>query len=182
MELAPDELLARWGGEEFALLLRRIDSDGALRRRAERLCDAVRATPIACAGTTIRLTVSIGGARHGAGPIALDAWIESADHALYAAKGRGRDRACLATEVRSQRTRPFDPESLVLARGIAFAAALRADESEVHAQQVARPRRPGRGAARLCLPAWSRAASSAAGCTTPARRRSPTRSSTSPAR
>ena len=120
-------------------------------RRAERLCDAVRATPIVSAGTAIRLTVSIGGARHGAGPLALDTWIESADHALYAAKGRGRDRACLATEVRSERTRPFDPESLVLARGIAFAAALRADESEVHAQQVADL--AGRVAEQLGLPA-----------------------------
>jgi diguanylate cyclase (GGDEF)-like protein len=132
-ELAPDELLARWGGEEFALLLRRIDSDGALRRRAERLCDVVRATPMLCAGTTIHITVSIGAARHGAGSVALDAWIESADHALYAAKGRGRDRVCLASEVRSERTRPFDSEALMLAR----ATALRADQGEVHARRMA---------------------------------------------
>jgi diguanylate cyclase (GGDEF)-like protein len=135
-ELAPDELLARWGGEEFAVLLRQVESDGELRRRAERLCEAVRATPMLSDGTTIDLTVSIGGARHGAGPIALDSWIESADHALYAAKGRGRDRVCLATEVRAL-ARPHDTESVTLARAIAFATALRADESETHAQQVA---------------------------------------------
>jgi HD-GYP domain-containing protein (c-di-GMP phosphodiesterase class II) len=43
---------------------------------------------------------------------------------------------CLATEVRDLATRPFDTESVTLARAIAFATALRADESEVHAQQV----------------------------------------------
>jgi diguanylate cyclase (GGDEF)-like protein len=135
-ELAPDEPLARWGGEEFAVLLRRVDSDAELRRRAERLREAVRAVPMHSAGTTIRLTVSIGAARDGTAPT-LDAWIESADHALYAAKGRGRDRACLASEVRAEVTRPHDSESVTLARAIAFATALQSDESEAHARQVA---------------------------------------------
>jgi diguanylate cyclase (GGDEF)-like protein len=136
-ELADGELLARWGGEEFAVLLRQVASDDELRERAERLREAVRTTPILADRTTIHLTVSIGGARRPAGPIALDAWIESADHALYAAKGRGRDRVCLEGDVRATAERPEDSEAVTLARGIAFAAAHRAGEGEAHAAAVA---------------------------------------------
>jgi two-component system, cell cycle response regulator len=135
-ELADGELLSRWGGEEFAVLLREVGSDEELRRRAERLREVVRTIPMLANRTTIHLTVSIGGARHPAAPIALDAWIDSADHALYAAKSRGRDRVCLAADVRAVAERPED-SSVTLARGIAFAAALRADESEAHAAAVA---------------------------------------------
>jgi diguanylate cyclase (GGDEF)-like protein len=136
-ELAPDEHLARWGGEEFALLLRRIGSDGELRRRAELLRTAVRGQPIVAGGATLQLTVSIGAVGHVAGPFALDALVESADHALYVAKARGRDRVCLATEVRAQANRPHESERVTLARAITFATVLRADESESHSQEVA---------------------------------------------
>jgi diguanylate cyclase (GGDEF)-like protein len=136
-ELADGELLARWGGEEFAVLLRGVSSDDELRRRAEDLREVVRTIPTLAQRTTIHLTVSIGGARHPGTPIDLDAWIESADDALYAAKSRGRDQVCLAGDVRALAERPDDSDSLTLARGIAFATALRADESEEHAAAVA---------------------------------------------
>jgi diguanylate cyclase (GGDEF)-like protein len=135
-ELGQDELLARWGGEEFAVLVRAIGSDAALRERAERLRRVVRATPIHVDSTTIRLTVSLGGAR-GAGPLVLDAWVESADRALYAAKGRGRDRVCLATEVRGLAMRTPESGSETLARAVAFATGLRADAETTHSDEVA---------------------------------------------
>jgi diguanylate cyclase (GGDEF)-like protein len=136
-ELAPDEHLARWGGEEFALLLRSIDSDAELRRRAELLRVAVRAQPIIAAGATLELTVSIGAVRDGTGAFELDALVELADHALYAAKARGRDRVCLSADVRAQANRPHESERVTLARAITFATVLRADESESHSQEVA---------------------------------------------
>ena len=106
-------------------------------RRAERLREVVRSILMLADRTTIHLTVSIGCARRPAGPVALDAWIESADHALYAAKGRGRDQVCLAGDVRATAERPEDSEAVTLARGIAFAAARRAGEGEAHAEAVA---------------------------------------------
>jgi diguanylate cyclase (GGDEF)-like protein len=136
-ELAAGELLARWGGEEFAVLVRNVSSDAELRMRAERLREIVRTIPMLADRTTIHLTVSIGAAHRPAGPIALDAWIESADHALYAAKGRGRDQVCLAGGVRATADRPEHSEAVTLARGIAFAAARRAGEGEAHAEAVA---------------------------------------------
>ena len=136
-ELATGELLARWGGEEFAVLVRNVSSEAELRTRAERLREIVRTIPMLADRTTIHLTVSIGAAHRPPGPIALDAWIESADHALYAAKGRGRDQVCLAGDVRATADRPEHSEAVTLARGIAFAAARRAGEGEAHAEAVA---------------------------------------------
>jgi diguanylate cyclase (GGDEF)-like protein len=150
-ELDAGELLARWGGEEFAVMLRAVASDEDLRRRAERFREAVQAVPMLAEPTRIRLTVSIGGARRVAGPVALDAWIESADRALYAAKHRGRDRVCLATDVRARPAEREESESLRLARAVAFATALRSETRETHAEAVANL--AGTIAERLELPA-----------------------------
>ena len=43
--LGPDDCVARWGGEEFAVLLRGVRSDAELDRRAERLRAAVARVP-----------------------------------------------------------------------------------------------------------------------------------------
>jgi diguanylate cyclase (GGDEF)-like protein len=79
---------ARTGGEEFALLLPDTDADDAF-VVAERLCDAIRA---ATGEHPPRVTISVGLATFPA-----DGWdarelVRAADEALYAAKGRGRDR------------------------------------------------------------------------------------------
>jgi diguanylate cyclase (GGDEF)-like protein len=83
-------LLARIGGEEFAIIF-----PGADLAEAERLCDSIRAAiadaPLAINGETLPLTVSIGVAA-----LAPDALLETclgqADEALYVAKQDGRDR------------------------------------------------------------------------------------------
>jgi diguanylate cyclase (GGDEF)-like protein len=150
-QLRAGELLARWGGEEFAVLLLGVTCDDDLRGRAECLREAVRATPMLADRTRIRLTVSIGGARQAAGPVALDAWIESADRALYAAKHRGRDGVCLAADVRARPAEREGSEALTLARAVAFATALRTETREAHAEAVGDL--AGRIAERLGLPA-----------------------------
>jgi diguanylate cyclase (GGDEF)-like protein len=94
-----DDLLARFGGEEFVVLLRETGEQGA-RSVAERMHRAVwelgevnQASPF-----EKRMTVSIG---VGAGNPKLDSspadLLETADRALYEAKHQGRNRICVGT-------------------------------------------------------------------------------------
>ena len=85
------DTLARYGGEELVVVLPETDEPGAV-RAAERICEAVRATPFGLPGEpAVPVTVSIGVAvfpGHAATPSAL---LRAADDALYAAKREGRD-------------------------------------------------------------------------------------------
>jgi diguanylate cyclase (GGDEF)-like protein len=85
--LRRDDLFARWGGEEFLVLVRGAHEEG-IARVAEAMRVAISATPIEPAGT---VTASFGVARFRAHDSAAS-WIGRADEALYAAKEAGRDR------------------------------------------------------------------------------------------
>lgn len=85
------DLVARWGGEEFVVLLPECGSN-TLPPVAEKL----RARIAGHIFSNIRsLTVSIGGAVY-CKPESLDAWMTRADTALYNAKAKGRDTVELA--------------------------------------------------------------------------------------
>ena len=86
------DVLARWGGEEFVLLLCDTPASDAV-ALMERLRQAVQAmqVPVPQGDGPITVTVSIGLARHApADPLA--GTLERADQALYAAKAGGRNR------------------------------------------------------------------------------------------
>lgn len=84
------DVLARWGGEEFLVLLPAIDSRAAT-AVAERLRQAVAAQPIQHAGRSIPVTLSFGIAEvHGEHD--LQAATHRADQALYRSKHEGRNR------------------------------------------------------------------------------------------
>ncbi|HMZ01845.1 MAG TPA: GGDEF domain-containing protein [Burkholderiaceae bacterium] len=88
------DLLGRWGGEEFLLLL----PDTTLEQAqlcVERLREQLRRTPFdeLVEGLTLRFSAGITACR---GPADLDAAIERADRALYQAKAEGRDRSATA--------------------------------------------------------------------------------------
>jgi two-component system, cell cycle response regulator len=80
--------LARWGGDEFVVVLPDTDRVGAL-RAAERLRAAVAETPVAVEGGEAHVTISVGWA-HWSGDTPDDL-LARADRSLYQAKDTGRD-------------------------------------------------------------------------------------------
>lgn len=88
------DLSARWGGEEFALLLPGADAEAGA-GITERLRLAVAQTSIIAAGQSLRCTASIGVAEARPGD-SLDSLMRRADEAMYRAKQDGKNRVCLA--------------------------------------------------------------------------------------
>jgi diguanylate cyclase (GGDEF)-like protein len=92
-ESLPDDLVARWGGEEFLLVTRRPADE------AVRVLDAIRgplAASVAAKDAGLPpLSFSAGVTRRGPGE-AIERLLARADDALYAAKATGRDRVVLA--------------------------------------------------------------------------------------
>ena len=89
-------LVARYGGEEIAVLLPGISETGA-RRIGEAMRSAIEAATVPVNQGEIRVTVSVGLATfpaHGRDAAGL---IAAADSALYQAKESGRNRLCVAT-------------------------------------------------------------------------------------
>ena len=85
--LRASDILFRWGGEEFAVLVSAAGYRGA-ERLARDLCAAVADRPFPGAG---HVTISIGVAEH-YGAEDHESWFERLDGALYEAKRSGRNR------------------------------------------------------------------------------------------
>jgi diguanylate cyclase (GGDEF)-like protein/PAS domain S-box-containing protein len=90
-QLRTTDLPARYGGEELVVLLPSTSAAGAM-ILAERIRVAVRECELAVGDLRVTWTVSIGIADVRRGERTVDAIIERADAALYAAKAAGRDR------------------------------------------------------------------------------------------
>jgi diguanylate cyclase (GGDEF)-like protein len=90
-ELRYTDVLARYGGDEFVVLLPETPGKGAL-EVAGRIRDAVANLPLDLDGKRVGCTVSIGVAVHPADGNTLDAVVTRADRAMYQAKQAGRNR------------------------------------------------------------------------------------------
>ena len=86
------DVLGRIGGEEFAILLPGLDTSEALevaerlRHEIELPCDSIAVDP------PLQLTISLGIAEVHAEARTIDAALSEADHAMYGAKSKGRNR------------------------------------------------------------------------------------------
>lgn len=87
--------VARFGGEEFCVLLPRTDGEGA-RQAAERFREAVLATVVPWSDESVTVTVSVGVAATTDPTEALHNILRRADEALYRAKAEGRNRVVTA--------------------------------------------------------------------------------------
>jgi diguanylate cyclase (GGDEF)-like protein len=84
------DCVARWGGEEFAILAPGIDREVAI-RLAERARAALAEEPVEVDGVSIALTLSVGAAVVGSDTLTPDRLVDAADEALYEAKRAGRN-------------------------------------------------------------------------------------------
>lgn len=87
------DLAARWGGEEFILLMPNTGMEQAV-AFAERLLQVLRNTPMVYQGMAVQVTASFGVAQLHPQDNNLDDLIQRADQALYQAKHEGRNRVC----------------------------------------------------------------------------------------
>ena len=92
----PADVAARFGGEEFSLILPATSIEGA-KRVADQICASIHELGIPNRGTAIgRVTVSVGGATCSLSYVdSYEALLEAADLALYEAKRAGKNQAIL---------------------------------------------------------------------------------------
>jgi diguanylate cyclase (GGDEF)-like protein/PAS domain S-box-containing protein len=89
--LRPDDLLGRFGGDEFTILCERVDSAASASRIADRVIEAI-AEPMYVGGREVHIGASVGialAANRNATPEGL---LSDADAAMYRAKDAGRGR------------------------------------------------------------------------------------------
>jgi len=93
-QVRESDVVGRFGGEEFTVLLPRTDGEGAC-RIAERLRTSAGLLSVAAGGAQISVTVSIGVAELGQHGHDLFELLAAADLALYRAKDAGRNQVQL---------------------------------------------------------------------------------------
>lgn len=88
------DILGRYGGEEFALLLPETNERGAF-NLAQRLREKVALAPVPTVRGAISITISLGVASYTEEMPDLAVLLDHADTAMYAAKQRGRNRVVI---------------------------------------------------------------------------------------
>lgn len=88
--LRDGDKIFRYGGEEFVILLNRID-DESCRNISDRILKLISTNKLIYKGTTLQVTVSIGSTKYHAGDT-LETLIERADTALYRSKNNGKNQ------------------------------------------------------------------------------------------
>jgi len=123
------DTLARFGGDEFTLLLPGVHSAAEAARIAQKLLEAVR-VPFQLQGREIYVTTSIGISVYPEDGVDAESLIRSADIAMYRAKEQGRDRFQLYAPAMNAQA----AERMGLEHGLRKALAL--DQLVVHYQPI----------------------------------------------
>jgi diguanylate cyclase (GGDEF)-like protein len=131
------DTVARWGGEEFVVLLPTIRDDEALRRIAEHVRTAISSEPIPFGDDALAVTASAGAARAGIGRFTAESLVDAADRALYSAKRRGRDRLRLFGELTESDFLMEEPDAIRIAEAMSRSASVREGVSDLHCARVA---------------------------------------------
>ena len=96
--LRSGDTLARWGGDEFVLLLPDMESLDAVREVTRKVADMVQ-TPLNVDGTDIRVTFSMGATVYPADGEDMEQLFSQADRAMFYAKAQGRNQVCFYSDM-----------------------------------------------------------------------------------
>lgn len=102
-ELRKPDLMARYGGDEFVLLLPDTNVHGA-RLTAERIRERIAAEPLVFGEKTVTITASMGVATYPDHGSDYEEVFEAADAALYTSKSSGKNRVTVAQRHMRART------------------------------------------------------------------------------
>ncbi|MCW5609647.1 MAG: GGDEF domain-containing protein [Rubrivivax sp.] len=95
--LRDEDLVVRWGGEEFLVLVPALPA-AAVEALAQRLLEVVGGEPVAVGRLRLAVTASIGFATFplppACQPVGWERAVDLVDSAMYLAKAQGRNRAC----------------------------------------------------------------------------------------
>ena len=94
-EMREVDLVGRYGGEEFLMLLDETEAETAF-VVAERIRNSLAGAAVSHEGVLIRVTASFGVAEISSGSESMEELMERADKAMYLAKQQGRNRTVLA--------------------------------------------------------------------------------------
>ena len=88
--LRASDVVGRWGGEEFLILLRNISAEDLV-RRLDRLREAISATVVQSGMVEVRVTMSFGATEPRKGET-MASLLSRTDDCLYRSKREGRNR------------------------------------------------------------------------------------------
>ncbi|MCD6708003.1 MAG: EAL domain-containing protein [Thiobacillus sp.] len=100
-ELRAGDTLARWGGDEFVLLLPDMESEAGVRQVTEKVISALQ-HPLELDGSDIRVTFSMGAAIYPIDGDDMETLFSQADRAMFYAKAQGRNQVCFFQDMTSK--------------------------------------------------------------------------------